>query len=108
MDEIRDNGDKIRKVLFNEVSLAFAIGGVMLSGFLYLTSPQRESDLAIKLLQAQVDTQTATIATVTKTQQNDTQEVRLELTNTRNEVQELTKQVVKLQTIIEERIPARK
>lgn len=91
--------------MFNEVSLMIAVAGTVLSAFVYLTNPARDNDTAIQLLKAQVVTQEATISTITKTQQNDTQEVKLELGGLRQEIQSLSEQTVKLQTIIEERIP---
>lgn len=100
-----ENGGKFRKILFNEVSLIFAICAVVLSVFIYLTSPQQKQETTIELLKAQVATQQETITTVTKTQQNDTQEVKNEIAGFRTEVQTLRESVVKLGTIIDERIP---
>jgi uncharacterized protein YlxW (UPF0749 family) len=100
-----NNGGKLRKLLFNEISLIFATSGMVLSAFIYLTSPQQKQDTAIELLKAQAANQQETIQTITKTQQNDTQELKSEVAGLRAEVQQLRESVVKLSTIIEERIP---
>lgn len=98
----------MRKLIFNEISLIFAISGMVLSAFIYLTSPQKEQNVAIELLRAQVVAQERTIETITKTQQNDTHEVKTNLEALRKETQELRENIVKLGTIIEERIPKKK
>jgi hypothetical protein len=99
---------KIRKVLFNEVTFVIAIVGAVASVILWITGPQTQNDTAIRILQAQVEVQNKTIESITKTQQNDTQEVKGEVSGLRNEVQETREEVIKLQTIIEERIPKKK
>lgn len=102
------NGEsKIRKILFNEISLLTAVCAVILSGFIYLTNPQKQSETAVELLKAQVAAQKETIETITKTQQNDIKETKGEIAGLRTEVQSLTNSIVELRTIINERIPKR-
>lgn len=96
---------KFRQLLFNEVSFIFAICGVVLSVFIYMTAPQQKTDTAIELLKSQASNQQATIDRITKTQQNDVQELKSEIAGLRSEIQQLRESVVKLSTIIEERIP---
>ncbi|MCF7898836.1 MAG: hypothetical protein K9L31_02710 [Candidatus Pacebacteria bacterium] len=97
--------NKIKKVIFNEVSLIIASCGVVLSGFLFLSDPGVQNNTAIKLQQQRIETQEEIIEKLTKTQQNDTQELKSEITGLRTEMQVLTNTITKLQTIIEERIP---
>jgi len=98
--------NKITKVLYNQVSLLIGIIGVVLSSYIFLTKPSNDSSVAIQLLEQRVTGQRTTIDELTKTQQNDLKETKNELSGLRNEIQVLTNSVVKLQTIIEERIPS--
>ena len=77
----------------------------MLGGYIYITEPGAHNDVAIQLQEARIVAQRATIDELTETQQNDIKEVKNELAGMRMEVQSLTNSIVKLQTIIEERLP---
>jgi len=103
MQEQQDS--KIRKILFNEVSLIIAICGIILGGFIYLTDPSKSNTLALALQNARITEQQRIVVELTKTQQDDIKEVKNETTGMRNEIQFLTNNIIKLQTIIEERIP---
>lgn len=49
------NGEsKIRKVLFNEISLLLSIMGVFIAGFLYVTQPTNALDKNIALIQKDI------------------------------------------------------
>lgn len=96
---------KIKKLMFNEVSLIVAICGGVLSMFIFLTGLPDDNNVAIQLQQQRITAQEETIATITQTQQNDTKEVKSEIQGLRDEIQALTNCIVKLETIINERIP---
>lgn len=96
---------KIKKLMFNEVSLIVAICGGVLSMFIFLTGLPDDNNVAIQLQQQRITAQEETIATITQTQQNDTKEVKSEIQGLRDEIQTLTNCIVKLETIINERIP---
>ena len=96
-----NNGQsKFKKYLFNEGALIFGIVGVVLSGFIYLTYPQKANDTSIQLLQAQVNTQETTIETLTKTQQNDVKELNLTISRVEERQIEMLKEVVELKTLM--------
>ena len=97
--------DSVKKVLYNEVSLVVAIGAFILGGYIYVTEPGAHNDVAIQLQEERIAAQRQTIDELTKTQQNDIKEVKNEIAGMRAEVQILTNNITKLQTIIEERIP---
>ncbi len=99
---------KIEKVLYRQVSLAIGIIAVIFSVYLFLAKPGKDNDTAIQLLQERVTAQRTTIDALTLTQQNDIKEQKNELSGLRTEIQVLTNNIVKLETIINERIPARK
>jgi uncharacterized coiled-coil protein SlyX len=100
--------DSVKKVLYNEVSLVFAIGAFILGAYIYVTKPGAQNDVAIQLQEQRITAQRTTIDELTKTQQNEVKEVKNEIAGLRTEMQALTNSVVKLQTIIEERIPPKK
>ena len=100
------NGEsKVRKILFNEVSLIFGIVAVFLSGFIYITSPNNDNNVALKLQEERINGQRKTIDDITRTQQNDTQEVKTELVRMNTEIQNICISIKELSTIIDERIP---
>lgn len=103
------NGDnKIRKVIFNEVSLMIAIVGVVSSLIFWVVNPQRDNDVAIQLQEERIAAQRTTIDSLTLTQQNDIKETKNEMAGLRSEVQDLRLSIKALEVIINERIPAQK
>lgn len=100
------NGEsKIRKILFNEVSLIIGVIAVVLSSFIYLTNPHTVTDTALKLQEERIAAQRSTIDSLTKTQQNDTQEIKAELNRMNQEIEEVCISIKALEVIIDERIP---
>jgi hypothetical protein len=103
------NGEtRIRRVLFGEVTLVIALVGVVSSVMLWVMGPQTQNNLAIELLKQQSENQQKVIETVTKTQQNDTQEVKGQIFEAKEQLADLKAEIIKLQTIIDERIPKKK
>ena len=62
---------KVRKILFNEVSLIIAVCGVVLSGFIQLTDPTKDNESALQLQDQRITYQQGVIDKLTQTQQND-------------------------------------
>lgn len=103
--ENHDN-KSIKDIMYKQVSLWLSVGAIVFGAFIYLTTPSEENDTAIQLQQQQITQQRDTIDRITKIQQNDTQEVKSELKEVRREQRELKDEVIKIQTILEERLPA--
>jgi len=99
---------KVTNILYRQISLGLSITGVILGAFIYLTAPSRDNDTAIKLQEQRINSQQTTIDTITKTQQNDTQEVKKALENNNVQLQLQAQEITKLTTIIDERIPKKK
>jgi peptidoglycan hydrolase CwlO-like protein len=100
--------NKIMKVLYNQVALVLAICGVAFGIYFKLTEPNAHleaNNVAVQLMEQRISAQRVTIDELTKTQQNDMKEIKNEMAGHRQEIQVLTNNIVKLQTIIEERIP---
>jgi hypothetical protein len=103
-----ENENTIKKVLFNEISFVIAVIGVVIGVFVFLTDPSTDNNIALQLQDQRITAQRLTIDELTLMQQNEIKEVKGEITGLRVEIQALTNTVVKLSTIIEERIPASK
>lgn len=97
--------NKIRKVLYNEVSFVIAVVGVVIGVFIFFADPNKSNQVALVLQDARITSQQKIVDELTRTQQNDIKEVKNEIAGFRSEVQNLTNSIIRLQTIIEERIP---
>lgn len=89
----------------NVVVIASAVFWVITVAWSNFATPTEKANDAIALLEKQVEYQQKTIDTITKTQQNDTQEVKGNLTTLTNNVIALQNEITALKTIIDERIP---
>lgn len=105
---IKEDSGGLMGVLYKQVSLVLSICGVVLGGFIFLTSPGTKNDTAIQLQQQRIESQDTTILALTKTQQNDTQEVKANVALMTAKIEQQSVEIAKLTTIISERIPARK
>ena len=93
---------KVTKVLYNQVSLFIAVVGVFLGAFIFLTSPSKDNNLALQLQDQRIIAQRDTIDSITKTQQNDTQELKLIVASLVDQIQLQQQDITRLSTIIEE------
>lgn len=102
-----ENGSesKMRKMLFNEITLIVAVVGVVIGCFIFITEPDTESSIALQLQDARITSQQSTIDILTKTHQNHYEEIKNEIAGFRQEQQNVTNALIKLETIIEERLP---
>lgn len=107
-EQKNDTRDVIQGVMYRQVSFWLSIGGIAFGVFIYLTTPSADNNLAIKIQEQRIIEQQKTIDTITKTQQNDTQEVKGAIKDLENQLQFYSNEIIKLQTIINERIPAKK
>ncbi len=96
---------KTRKLIFNEISFILAIIGVVLSAFIYLTDPAKENNTALQLQDQRITSQREIIDALTKTQQNDTKELKEAVKDLIDQIQLQQQDITRLSTIIEERIP---
>lgn len=105
VEEKRANGNRFFDILYKQVSFGLTIITIIIGSFIYLTNPAKDNDTALQLQDQRITAQRETIDELTKTAQNDTEELKSEITGLRIEVQMVTNQIIKLQTIIEERMP---
>jgi len=97
----------IKDVIYKQVSLWLSIGAIVFGAFIYLTQPATENYTALELQSQRIEQQEQVIDKLTETQQNDTQEIKSELSGLRTEIQTNTNALIKVQTILEERLPAK-
>lgn len=74
-----ENESKIRKVLFNEVSLAIAAIGFISSLIFWVQNPQNALEIEIVKLQAQVASNESVAAELAKIKNNDLHEMQLRM-----------------------------
>ena len=91
--------------IYKQGTLIVAIVGVCFGVYFTFANPSKENDTALQLQNQQIVEQQKTIDTITKTQQNDTQEVKLNIANLTAQVNNNNIEIEKLTTIIDERIP---
>ena len=97
--------------LLKQISLWTGVGGfvgMIIMGYLFLANPTRDNDTALQLQAQRIESQQKTIDSITKTQQNDTQEVKAAVKDLEIQLQIYSNEIIKLQTVIEERIPKTK
>ena len=93
------------KVLYNQITFIIAIVGVVVGVTTWVKDMPQENNVALQLQEQRIVAQRDTIDSLTKTQQNDTQEVKLILQQQGDKLEDLCLSVEKLTTIVEERIP---
>lgn len=74
-----ENESKIRKVLFNEVTLVIAAIGFISSFIFWVTNPQQSLKEEVIRLQAQVESNQSVAAELAKIKNNDLHEIQLRM-----------------------------
>lgn len=92
--------DKIRKVLFNEVSFAVAVVGMISSFIFWVTNPQNALRGDIIRLQAQVESSETVTSALEKIKNNDLHEIQLRLDRQEARQIELLQSVARLEALI--------
>lgn len=104
---------KIQKVIFNQVSLVLAISGVLFGIYFTFANPQKNSDMVIATLRSdlheheavQLASDKAIAAQLELIRQGDLKDLKEDLIENRSEITSLRNEIIKLETIISERIP---
>lgn len=105
------NSSGFSNILYKQISLGMSVislVGIVLGGFIYLTNPTNDNDTALQLQDQRITSQQMTIDDLNLTMQNDTKELKNEVAGLRAEIQVATGEIIKLSTIINERIPVKK
>lgn len=78
-DKNMEHENKIRKILFNEISLAVAAIGFISSLIFWVQNPQQDLKLEIVRLQAQVESNESVAVELSKIKNNDLHELQLRM-----------------------------
>lgn len=105
MTEPTNGETKIKRVLFDQVSLIIAIIGAVLAVMAWVQNPATANKEQIEYLKGEIVKNQALSDQLTKTQQNDLHTIEGKLEAQQAILLELQKQGVKLETILNERIP---
>lgn len=105
---IKEDSGGFSSIMYKQVSFGLSIAGVLLGGFIFLTSPSQKNDVALQLQNQRINSQEETINALTKTSQNDVQEVKLNIALLTTKIEAQSIEIAKLTTIINERIPIKK
>lgn len=95
-----ENDSKIRKVLFNEISLAVAAVGMISSFIFWVTNPQQDLREQIIRLETQMESNETIAAELAKIKNNDLHEVQLRLDRIEERQLEMIKSVARIEALL--------
>jgi hypothetical protein len=97
--EHMDNENKIKKVLFNEISFLIAGIGLISSVIFWVTNPQNELEIKIIQLQSQVESYESVGLMLQKFKDNDLHELQLRLERMEEREIEMMKSLARLEAL---------
>lgn len=107
--------NRVEKILYNQFSLAVAFVGLVLATVGWLKAPQERNAEAVVILKEQVNEQRLEAKAnkdlfdqLVKTQQNDLHTVEGTLKEQNDNLDILKNEVIKVQTILQERLPPKR
>lgn len=92
--------DKIRRVLFNEVSLIIAIVGVVSSVIFWVANPHQDLELQIVKLESQVETNNSVAVELQKIKNNDLHELQLRMDRIEERQIEELKAIARIEALL--------
>ncbi len=95
-----EQDNRIKKVLFNEVSFAIAVVGTVSSMIFWVTNPQNALKEDVIRLQAQVESSETVTAALEKIKNNDLHEIQLRLDRQESRQIELLQAVARLEAFL--------
>lgn len=93
--------NKIKRVLFNEVSFAIAAVGMISSLIFWVTNPQNALEKQVIRLEAQVESSETVTKALEKIKNNDLHEIQLRLDKSDTRQVEILQQIAGLKATIE-------
>lgn len=108
VEEKRADSSGFMDFIYKQGTLGVAIIGVAFGVYFTFANPTQDNNTALQLQDQRITGQQKTIDGLNLTSQNDIKELKSEISGLRIEVQTATNQIIKLQTILEERLPVKK
>ena len=99
---------KIRKVFFSEVTVAVTIVSVSAGFIFWITGPQNTSNLEIQRIKDQMDAQQKMQLQIQNIKDNDLHTIEGKVSDLQDQVIDLQQEVIKVETLLDERLPAKK
>lgn len=100
MEDNRRQNDKIRRVLFNEVSLGLAAIGVISSFIFWVQSPQQDLELKITRLETQLESNETIAVELAKIKNNDLHEMQLRMDRIEARQIEMLQAVARMEALL--------
>ncbi len=95
------NGEsKVRRILFNEVSLIFGVVAVVLSGFIYLTNPYKDVQMDVQQIKNELESHQELSSQMQNLKDNDLHTLQLKMDEQQKTLIEIQKQIAVLQVLI--------
>ena len=98
----------IRKVFFNEITIAATIISVAAGVIFWITGPQNANNLEIQRIKDQMDSQQKVQLQIQNIKDNDLHTIEGKVSDLQDQVNDLQQEVVKVETLLNERLPAKK
>lgn len=95
-----ENENKIKKVIFNEVSLFIAGIGLISSIIFWVTNPQNDMQIQIIKLQSQMESNQTVIAALEKIKNNDFVEIHIKMKEIEENQIKILIAITRLETIV--------
>lgn len=92
--------DKIRRVMFNEVSFIIAVIGMVSSVIFWVANPQQALKIEVVRLQAQVESNETVGAELAKIKNNDLHELQLRLDRLESRQVELLQATARVEALL--------
>jgi len=105
---IESDNTGVSSFIYKQLSFGLSILGIVIGAFIYLTNPTKDNNTALQLQDQRISSQRITIDELTKTSQNDTQEVKAAVRDLVSQVNANNIAIEKLSVILQERLPANK
>jgi len=94
---------KIRKVLFNEVSLVIAIIAAIMGAVTWVSNPQKQMSDSLIKLQAQVETNETVASELAKIKNNDLHEMQLRMDQIEARQIEELKAIARIEVLLDKK-----
>lgn len=96
---------KVRKVLFNEISLVLAVVGATVAVINYFQVPAVDNQKNIELIQQEIASQKELSDQINNLRDNHIHTLEVKIDDTNSKVDNLENEIIEVKTILNERLP---
>ena len=104
-NSLNGNYQKVRTVLFNEVGFVVSIIGATIAVFLFLTNPAQENMREVEKLKLEVEKNREIVELINEIKTNDLHNIESQVETLDERLNDIENQLIKLETILNERLP---